>query len=509
MKKIESFGKNVIVVFFVCMMLYLTVSSLFVSADIALDGMEKTTFHGKIWPVTLLFAAMVVAVIYRFREKIENADSHRLMRVLLVYDFLLCIFWMVVANTKEGADQAQVLYAAKQFCIGDYRKLAADQYMGMFPYQLPLALLYEPFYKLFGDVTPFLWQLVNTFLICLCQYFIYKIIREVCENKMIVNIAVLLQFLNFPLILYVSFIYGTVIGMTFALAAIYFGIRVIQGESHGWRNGMLSAVFLAMACLLRNNCLIWAIAAFIVAGIAAVAKKNIRLLLYIPLVLAVFIGARTAVYKCYELRSGMEVDKGMPSSLFIAMGLAENEERANGWYNGYNWDTYLELGCDREKAVAFADNAIQDQLDKFAKDPVYALGFFREKIDSTWLNPDFQGLWNNHHHGQAIACAPVIYNLYTGELHTVAEFLLGNIQFMIYAGALICFLAYRKKMNLYQCIFALIFVGGFLFHLFWETKAQYVIVYYVLLFPYAGAGIHYLIKKIGMCKKRKEEKPAS
>lgn len=150
MKKIESFGKNVIVVFFVCMMLYLTVSSLFVSADIALDGMEKTTFHGKIWPVTLLFAAMVVAVIYRFREKIENADSHQLMRVLLVYDFLLCIFWMVVANTKEGADQAQVLYAAKQFCIGDYRKLAADQYMGMFPISFRLRFCTSHFISCLG-----------------------------------------------------------------------------------------------------------------------------------------------------------------------------------------------------------------------------------------------------------------------------------------------------------------------------------------------------------------------
>lgn len=36
---------------------------------------------------------------------------------------------------------------------------------------------------------------------------------------------------------------------------------------------------------------------------------------------------------------------------------------------------------------------------------------------------------------------------------------------------------------------ALIFIGGFVFHIFWEGKGQYTIPYFVLLFPYAVMGL--------------------
>jgi len=35
---------------------------------------------------------------------------------------------------------------------------------------------------------------------------------------------------------------------------------------------------------------------------------------------------------------------------------------------------------------------------------------------------------------------------------------------------------------------AMIFIGGFIFHLVWEVKGQYAMPYYVLLLPYAAMG---------------------
>ena len=34
-----------------------------------------------------------------------------------------------------------------------------------------------------------------------------------------------------------------------------------------------------------------------------------------------------------------------------------------------------------------------------------------------------------------------------------------------------------------------IFIGGFIFHLFWEAKGQYTITYFVLLIPYCVKGL--------------------
>ena len=56
----------------------------------------------------------------------------------------------------------------------------------------------------------------------------------------------------------------------------------------------------------------------------------------------------------------------------------------------------------------------------------------------------------------------------------------------------------------------LMVIGGFTFHLFWETKAYYVLTFYILLLPYAANGLQFIFEKIRkQCynlSKRKKEK---
>ncbi len=50
----------------------------------------------------------------------------------------------------------------------------------------------------------------------------------------------------------------------------------------------------------------------------------------------------------------------------------------------------------------------------------------------------------------------------------------------------------RKKMTLEKILIPMIFIGCFLFFLLWEAKAQYSILFYVLLFPIASNGLSHL-----------------
>ncbi|MCM1264092.1 MAG: hypothetical protein NC313_15375 [Butyrivibrio sp.] len=496
MDRIQTFAKNIVIFFFLVITGYLSVSSFLINADMPLDGIsERTVFHKNLYLLTLIFLIFILYMVCRFKERIASADTKKLVRCLIFYDFILCILWIVLCNTREGADQAQVLYAAKGFAEGNYEKLAYNQYMGMFPYQLPLALLYEPFYILFGDVTPFLWQLINAVLICAIQYLLYLIVRNWRTEKVVVNWYLLLQFGNLPLILYVSFIYGTIIGLFLALAALWFLLK--YSTERKWKCLILSALCIACACLLRTNNVIVMIALIIVAVMSAM-RSDKRLLILIPMFVLFFGCGRWSVCKFYEMRSGMKISDGVPAAMFIAMGLSDNTERAAGWYNGYNWDVYLELDCDNGAAGTFARDRIRESLSKFRSSPAYTWKFFLEKTHSTWLNPDLQGLWNNDHHGHYVARAPVVNNLFTGELHLLAETVLGNFQFLIYFGAFLFALCYGKRADWQHLSLAIIFIGGFLFHLFWETKAQYVIVYYILLFPYAAAGLFMLSEKLAL-----------
>ena len=45
----------------------------------------------------------------------------------------------------------------------------------------------------------------------------------------------------------------------------------------------------------------------------------------------------------------------------------------------------------------------------------------------------------------------------------------------------------------------MVFVGGFLFQLFWETYSQYTLIYFLLLIPYAVSGYLSAAEKVGGC----------
>ena len=61
-------------------------------------------------------------------------------------------------------------------------------------------------------------------------------------------------------------------------------------------------------------------------------------------------------------------------------------------------------------------------------------------------------------------------------------------QTFIYMGAFLFLLFAGRKLRWEQLIPAVIFIGGFLFHMAWEGKGQYTICYFILLIPYAYAG---------------------
>lgn len=44
-------------------------------------------------------------------------------------------------------------------------------------------------------------------------------------------------------------------------------------------------------------------------------------------------------------------------------------------------------------------------------------------------------------------------------------------------------------MPLHRLLLPMIFIGGFIFHMFWEAKCQYTVTYFVLLIPYCVKGL--------------------
>lgn len=491
--------KGTIRILMILIMLYLSIQSFFHHIHMDLDGVQEKSICMNNSILYMILGTICFALLFwLFQRKKDVFPTKKAITLFLGIEFIACLGWMIIANTREGADQAQVLYAAQSFAKGEFGKLAHDQYMGMFPYQLPLALFYEPFYILFGEVTPIIQQLLNVFWICGIQYLVFKIYKRFASNEKLDAIVLGMELLNFPLILYVSFIYGTIIGAFFSLLAIELFFEWEENEK--LFRMICSALCMGIACLLRTNYLIFFIALSIIVILSCIERKQIKYLALIACTLLFYLGGKFGVTAIYEARSGMEIGKGQPMSLNIATGLSENEERAAGWFNGYTWTTYIESGYSYEKSDKFAKEKIAESIGNYFGNPLRGMNFLNEKLQSTWINPDFQGLWNNEHHGQMIARAPIISTLYYGKLHILSENIFILFVFLIYFGTFLFFLLDTKDMQWRMYTLALMFLGGFFFHLFWETKAQYVIIYYTILFPYAALGWNKLLHRFKVKK---------
>ena len=93
----------------------------------------------------------------------------------------------------------------------------------------------------------------------------------------------------------------------------------------------------------------------------------------------------------YEYRSGYPSDIGIPSILWIAMGLQETDGMA-GVYNRYQQTTFAEHDFQQEPAAQEGKEYIRERLREFRENPAMARYFFKRKLEDQWIEPLFSSL---------------------------------------------------------------------------------------------------------------------
>lgn len=173
--------------------------------------------------------------------------------------------------------------------------------------------------------------------------------------------------------------------------------------------------------------------------------------------------------------TGIELGKGIPMIAYVEMGLQDSDV-APGWYNGYNWSVYENNNGDYDLANTQAKNDLKNTLFNYITHPSEFIDFLYRKTVSQWCNPDFQGTWVTRHSSFYIQ-SELWYQIFNVFESTV---LLGTLAYIYFTG---------RHMKLHRLLLPTIFIGGFIFHLFWEAKSQYTITYFVLLIPYCAKGL--------------------
>ena len=482
---------------------FLTAASMLSTAYFTPDSSygERPEYRWDVIPLNLLFLAAVAGILYILYKKqiFKKISTKMLAAIAILFVIGMSVLWIQASHTYPEADQKAVSWVSYLMTQNNFLFFEHGKYMQIYPNQLGLTAILEVLYRLTGGENWKAFMYLTALANGVVVYLLYRITDRLYHDQNADCLVLLASMGCIQIILYSTFLYGMMLGLAFALEAFY---ALLLFLDHGkWRYAVSAGILIGISILVKNNYSIFLVALVILllydavkksgSGIRKAGKSLAAILILIGLT-ALLSRSLTAFY---EHRSGLTIESGMPKSLWVAMGMQEGE-RAEGWYNGFNFDTYVNSDCDPVVSDAMAREAITESLQRFQKDPVYAARFYLRKTLSQWNEPTYEALWVNQFHNGDFST--IVQSIYEGKLYRVLSEYMNLFQILVFAAVFAGLLIGRKgekRWQLTKLFLPMVILGGFFFHTIWEAKSQYIFPYFVCMLPAAAAGLSGVLEK--------------
>ncbi len=447
---------------------------------------------------------LIAYALSRFTRTVGRNQTRVAKIVLAVWVFGLSCIWALSVCSIPEADSARVVEAARLAAAGDFSFFRSKlQYFQMFPYQLGLVAFYEPFFRLFGDGAYTALWLVNAASLAAGEVALVALCEQLFSDRRVALMTALLLALCPQPILFTSFLYGNLPGFAAMLWACVLTIRLLNGGRGRLVFGIV--VLCAISVLLKSNSWI-GVAAIAITLLVSLPERfrAAKLVCCAAVVLAPLLLTR-AVQAEYEQRADVSLGAGTPQTAWLVMGLSEST-RAPGWYNQYSYSILKQSGWDTDAAKQQIAEDLAVRLDAFSADPGYLGQFLLQKTLSQWNEPSFESIWVSEVKEHQSALPAFAENVYGGTLGDFFATWFEHENTLIYAAFGVGMLSllfgkrFRGKENesatpsavgsrAAVALLPLLILGGFLYHLLFEAKSQYTLLYFVMMFPYAALGL--------------------
>lgn len=475
--------KTVDIVFGLFGLILLFLFLMSVSETCRLNIDEVISYHKDSFLIHVLFWAGVCLVAVKLRERL-----HIRVRTFVLYGFFfLCMAGFILSTQLyPKADQLQIMAICPHIVEKNYQDFYPGGYLYSQPHQIFLTYVCTVLYVLFGKSYVFVFQFLNCFAVLGIYFLLGKWYRRF-ETQGSVNVFFVISFLFFPLVFYVTFVYGTILGLFCSLAALYFFVRYL--EDLRACHMVFCTFFIVLAQLLKSNYLIFFVGIVVVLCLEFFREKNFRHLFFCAMLIVSLLFCNRMVEKFTEDMTNIQSNGGVPKILFVAMGLTESE-KGPGWWNGYHDNVYLRNGFDVEVSKEIGKKKIEGIFHKMRKNPWDGASFFVRKIASEWSEPTYESIWIQQSRESGTDMPILIDRLIHngGRLAEFYTFYCNLYQSFLYLGALLFVWVRWKKISVDELLIPIIFMGGFLFHTFWEAKGQYTLPYCICLLPYCISG---------------------
>lgn len=493
-KKVLSFLRQSLCIIAFAVVTGIFVLNMFFFTTISFDLFEDVTNHPALGTgvFSLVLACICFFLLVFLRKHIEELDEKKLFLFFTALYGIAALYFILNIDIIIRDDADLVAQAAIQLHKGSYDVIQYG-YLRMFPHQIGL-VAYNSLLDVFSRNNAILFVMNYLFVIG-TNYTLFSISKFLFDDHFTNVLTIFLSFLFLPQFFFIFFAYNNVPSFFFLTLAFY---HLLRFSSTRRMKPMLVAVLgAAAAVLLRKNTMIGVVAMIIFLLLKMLKKYSHKHLLIIVLLILGTLFPSKMVYSYYLQKAGAE-EASVPSILWVAMGTdIDNTERGPGWYDASVVTVYWKANCDTETAHNLGLQKIANNVQKIRQEPGRAAKFFSDKIISTWCDPLFQSVWS----GPLESCeqktyTSLLYSLYNGyKVEQLAAFFCRILSIALWGLLGLFLLKYGSRYSGWEPAFTFL-VGGFLFHIFWETKSQYTYQYLLGLVPFAACALSSLAKGV-------------
>ena len=510
--KLLHIGEKIVYSLFALILVYIFLLSIFTTCLMVYT--DEHIYYVKDFAFLMCMGIVCFCVIlglfhklYRRKKITVTQLKTAAFMLTLLCGTLICTF-ILKMQLKPIYDQVTVLDATKEFLQGNYSRWAEGEYFAMFTIQNGMVFMEMPFVMTFGNNAYIAIQIWNVLMLILGYLGIAKIIKIFTDEKTAYYVYICLLCIV-PMWTNCTLVYGNYSAMTFSIWAIYF--EILFEKSKKWKYILYSGICIFFGLSWKTNAQVFWLTILIMLLVYGLREKQWKTSLG-GLTLVIFFGLLSLKGFPYlaHVITGENTSQGIPLISWFAMGIQESSV-APGWFNEFQVNLYRKVSHDPAVISAESMKSIQETLTVFGQNPGYMFRFFARKVGSMWADPALQcfdvvntrNLWGEF----SYLTKDIFYN--GGKINTILCVLLDIQQSMLYFGVVLYLVLFRKKQRLEHSHLIVAFLGGFLYHFLSEAKSQYILIYYVLLVPYAVMGYRCFITKLSSINwKEKEERTA-
>ena len=514
MKKIEieKILGNISLVLGILILSFVFILTIIFNTLISTDYLERTITTSVPYILYLIYlsAFLGIILIYPLLKKVNS----RVVLVICLSLFTVAGVYLVFnADTylREYSDQSIVWNIAKNLNMGNYSNFKKGEYLSLYPFQIGMVTV-ERIMAHFSTNITFVY-FINLIFNEITIMVLWLISKEVYRNKIVQGFTVILATLFTPIFFNTLFVYGNVYGYTFLIGSVYLQLLSLRnkGKKKIWYSFFV-IILLSLAYLSKLNLEIGIVAISIVYLLNAVNNKYYIVMVCATLLTIPVVNKSLENYYRFRVGESFSLSKGIPKSAYLVMGLSESNGRI-GWYNDYTSKLFKNEGYDTKKTDFRAKKDLEERVDYLKQHKIYTRRIFVQKTISTWTDSTYQSIWNGPLPtlgGKMNTNLLRIIYIKDGESKLYKFIRYGSVLVVwtIFLFSIICTILYligKLSINENYLLYAVIFfIGGFLFHTFWETKAQYVYQYTASLIPVASVGLYkamdFIFNKIGKLK---------